>query len=153
MASDTQATNGNNKHHRAHVAKIWSVKGGLIGRSGSADEAHTIDPRFMDIATLEDFTSFMAIWTARHNYGDLLFIRFDNPDLVYLGESYFDKDKDRDDFAVMTYDLEEDAGIAIGSGGVIAETAMECGKTAKEAIIVASKFDIYTNDVIDTFEL
>jgi len=39
---------------------------------------------------------------------------------------------------------------AIGSGGEFALGAMYAGKTAKEAIKIASQLDVYTGNAIDT---
>lgn len=42
---------------------------------------------------------------------------------------------------------------AIGSGGLIATAAMQCGKNAEEAVKVAIDIDLYTGGQINTFSL
>jgi hypothetical protein len=48
--------------------------------------------------------------------------------------------------------IEEDF-YACGSGSGLALAAMECGKTAAEAVVIASKFDTGTGSEVDTLTL
>lgn len=47
----------------------------------------------------------------------------------------------------------EDSTVAIGSGRDLAMAAMECGKTAMEAVLIASKFDTATGRGVDVLKL
>lgn len=49
--------------------------------------------------------------------------------------------------------LMENSYYAIGNGWECAMAAMQCGKSAAEAVIVASKLNVYTNDIIDTYNI
>lgn len=47
----------------------------------------------------------------------------------------------------------ETSRFAVGSGDTYATAAMACGKTAKEAVEIASQFDNGTGSEVDTLEL
>lgn len=43
--------------------------------------------------------------------------------------------------------------LAIGSGDRYAMGALECGLSAEESIVIASKIDAFTNDIVDTVKI
>lgn len=46
-----------------------------------------------------------------------------------------------------------DGYYALGSGWEVAMGAMLCGKSAQEAVVAASKLNVWTNDVVDTYNI
>lgn len=49
--------------------------------------------------------------------------------------------------------FKEKTQIAIGSGAPYATAALACGKDAVDAVKIASKFDLYTNDVVYCYKV
>lgn len=132
MASDMQCTSGNRKFT---VCKVRRTKSGsLVGGAGNL--AHILK---------------VLRWVEAGMKGD-------RPDFGE-GEGEFEcliVDSDRG-LWLLDEELElmkvEDGFLAIGSGGAYAVAAMECGRTAEEAVEVAAKFDPATGGPIQVWRL
>lgn len=129
MAADKQATNNN---CRMTVTKIKRLKDGSIaGISGN------LDVGLLVLAYIEGGEK--PVWLEKDDFPVIIFVK---PDRTIWGiEKYLN-----------AFQIEEKRA-ACGSGRDFALAAMACGKTAQEAVELASQFDCSTGMGIDTLML
>lgn len=133
LAADKRSCNGPTIYQ---VTKIFRVRGCLVGGSGSFSSVIELVQWF---AAGADPAKLPAFQNTKDNNVDLLVIDKDGTILKFDSGPYPIKI--------------ESARYAIGSGREIALTAMVLGKTAEEAIEIASMLDCYTGNGIDTLTL
>lgn len=131
LVSDTQLTWGSEIHYTTKIMEL-SRTGLIIACAGTARyerRAHEIfnDPGWKSMDLSEKAKEFSALL-------------FDGTELYLLTGNYIP--------IPIT-----DKYIAIGSGAAYALAAMSLGCSAKDAVKVASQFDVYTNDRVETYEL
>ncbi|MCK4500988.1 hypothetical protein KAU11_10865 [Candidatus Babeliales bacterium] len=126
LAADTQASQGDTLC--GVVSKLFAIDGwrlGLTGNSYDLAEMHKFTPETMfDKIDLDDKTEVLAI----NQNGCVI---------------YFCKKK--------VLEVKADF-YAAGSGFKLALGAMAVGASAEEAVLAASKFDLWTNDVVEVLE-
>lgn len=131
IASDTQLTWGSERHYTTKIVEL--SRSGLViacaGIARSERRAHEIfsDPNWKSMDLSERAKEFSALL-------------FDGTQLYLLTGNYIP--------IPVT-----DTYIAIGSGAAYALAAMSLGCSAKDAVKVASRFDIYTNDIVEEYEI
>jgi ATP-dependent protease HslVU (ClpYQ) peptidase subunit len=118
------------------VTKIHRVPGGLVGLAGNASHAMAVLQWFK---TRRD----PATWPKPPEEGacDTIFISDDGEIYEFWGKGG------------GFYERYENKFTATGSGRDYALAAMELGKTAREAVELACKMDIFCGNGIDTLEL
>lgn len=127
MAADSQATSGALK--ALNATKIFKEEHYIMAFSGSIDEGYMFkavlddELKAKDCSISKDFCS--MVWWDTGDY-----------------EEYFDG------LVAIPFDGKFNA---MGSGAAIALAAMDCGKTASEAIAIAKKYDIYTGGRVIAF--
>ena len=131
LASDTQLTWENERHYTRKIA-VLPRTGIVIACAGGAKterKAHDIfnDPAWKSLDLSKKAKEFSALL-------------FDDSELYLLTGDYIP--------IPVT-----DAYIAIGTGAPYALAAMSLGCSAADSIKVASKFDVNTNDIVDTYDI
>jgi ATP-dependent protease HslVU (ClpYQ) peptidase subunit len=131
LVSDTQLSWGSERHYTRKITEL-SRTGLVIACAGIAKSerrAHEIfnDPGWKSMDLSERAKEFSALL-------------FDGDELYLLTGNYIP--------IPIT-----DQYIAIGTGAPYALAAMSLGCSAKDAVKVASQFDIYTNNVTESYEL
>ena len=131
IASDTQLSWGSERHYTKKITEL-SRTGIVIACAGMAKaerRAHEIfnDPGWKSMDLSERAKEFSALL-------------FDGSECFLLTSNYIP--------IPIT-----DRYIAIGTGAPYALAAMSLGCSAEDSIKVASKFDIYTNNIIETYEI
>lgn len=134
LAVDTQVTSGNRKFRTHKVARLPC--GGLI--AGTGNLAHILKvTRWVQAGYAEK---------ARPDFGEDDKGEFEC--LIVSGDGTVSLLDDDLEPMVVT-----DAFIAIGSGGPYAVAAMECGKSAADAVRVAAKYDAATSEPVEAYTL
>ena len=131
LVSDTQLSWGSERHFTKKITEL-SRTGLVIACAGIAKSerrAHEIfnDPGWKSMDLSERAKEFSALL-------------FDGSDIFLLTGTYIP--------IPVT-----DRYIAIGTGAPYALAAMSLGCSAKDAVKVASQFDIYTNDITESYEI
>lgn len=133
IASDTQVSGNFKLIIPSKIGK--SEDGRLFGSSGNA----SLCCKFME--WLKDKKSLpysaISVGLTEENFPDIIEIETDGTIFLYACHGRF---------PVSSHFC------AIGSGSKYAITAMHLGKTAVEAVAIASQFDEYTNDIIVSLE-
>jgi len=119
------------------VTKIHKVPGGVVAFSGSRMRALVLLDWFMKGA---DLANFPPGSTDLDQHADALFATTDRE--LYL---YCDGPQTMPDFIVEPY-------MAMGSGRDFAMAAMACGQSSKEAVVLASNFDVFCGNGVDTMD-
>ena len=131
LAADKRACNGT---LRSVTTKIWRVYQNLLGYTGDACEGEDLVAWFKAGAKPEDFPAHLR--NDSQHWARLLVITPERRILIY----------ERGPHPVKF----EDGIFAAGSGRDFALAAMHLGKTAAEAVAVASHFDTACGDGVDT---
>ncbi|ANZ48574.1 peptidase HslV family [Erwinia phage vB_EamM_ChrisDB] len=144
LASDSQTTQGDIRLSNSAVKifaaphRDWAVEGKRIVAFGVAGNLHAAN----------DLRAAMSTF-AGHKAGDpfpegvtFAFIAIAEDHTVFVGGKYSDDTR--------SWVVEAQAPIAVGSGGDFAMGAMAAGAKAEDAIRVASKFDVKTNDSVSS---
>lgn len=126
MAADTQITAGDTKE--GFIRKVWRADEYLVGFSGDADVAQKIRWK-MDENEIDplDYRFGLETWPD----DEMMFYIFDGSQLwqIYQKGAAFYCDA---------------PFFAMGSGSNYALGAMAMGATARQAVAVAARFDVYT---------
>lgn len=133
LAADKLAVNGVTK---TTVTKIHRVGGELVGYVGELTAGLELFGWYEAGAVPADFPQ--SVRDAKGG-GSLVVVRSDRTVWKYEG-------------CPMSFRL-EGPFCAFGSGDESALIAMDCGKTAKEAVLIASKYNIYCGNGVDTLTL
>lgn len=144
LASDSQSTQGNIRVSNSAVKifsathRDWAVEGKRIVAFGVAGNLHAAN----------DLRNAMETF-AGHKAGDpfakgvtFAFIAIAEDRTVFVGGKYSDEDR--------SWVMQADAPVAVGSGGDFALGAMAAGAKAEDAVRIASKFDVNTNDSVSS---
>lgn len=114
----------------------WSIEGKRVAAFGIAGNLHAAN----------DLRRVMSSF-AGHHAGDpfeagvtFAFIAIAEDRTVFVGGKYSDDDR--------SWVIEAQSPVAVGSGGDFALGAMAAGVSAEEAVKIASKFDVNTNDSV-----
>lgn len=152
IAADTQTTyNGSYTIHNALGKKLYVVEGGVLVYTGTVDDSILYDYDYEKTNSVEDLIDYANHLTKRDYNGEVIYFQKLDPLTIHM--AIIEAEGDNNRFWLNTLDLEPDAGFATGSGHAFALGAMEAGMSAQEAVIVASKFDLGTNDILDIWEL
>lgn len=133
LAADKQVSYGS---ARSMVTKIYRVTDGLVGFAGNGAHAMELLAWFN---AGRDPDKFPSPRDRDAGWADILQVRRDGTLWFYRSSPYPAQLHDR--------------FFATGSGGDFATAAMFLGRTAQQAIEVASRFDVYTGMGIDTLSL
>lgn len=143
LASDSQTTqdgirlsNSAVKIFARGVDDDWAIEGKRVAAFGIAGNLHAAN----------DLRRAMSSF-AGHHAGDpfevgvtFAFIAIAEDRTVFVGGKYSDDNR--------SWVVEAQAPVAVGSGGDFALGAMAAGVPAEEAVRIASKFDVGTNDSV-----
>ena len=132
MAADTQATMGDEKAYGA--VKLFYTEKFLIGLSGNFSNVLPFQSWLKDTEQAVSSAGVLhQFWDSIPAFGDgFTAILVDTGGRIWNCGSTFPP--------VTLHRIYD----AIGSGSDFAMAAMECGKSATDAVRIASKFDIYT---------
>lgn len=146
LAADSQASTGDvvcslkeKKIFQPNTPGQWSVEGEPVMLLGCAGDCG---------AELE----LQNLMTAGLSYSSLFLPTFCFSALAIVGKDrvyIISKDKG-EDRALISLQLDP---YAIGSGGLIAKTAMKCGHDAPAAVKVAIEMDVYSGGVVSQFSI
>lgn len=137
MASDSMMTGGGSEFHK-DVQKIWNIENYLIGVAGSYGEALEFVNYLTECIATEQVAKMSSLILPQP-----MIDRLDQFEAIVVnpnGEVYL--------WEGSAFSIPACAPMAIGSGCEYAIAAMECGKTAPEAVEVAKKYDLYTGRTI-----
>lgn len=132
LAADKQATSGG---YTYRTKKIYRVKDGLAAFSGHADTGRAMLEWYKNGAVINEFPKYQddkEIWS---------------PLTIFKKNGIFRYERTPHPIKVL------EKKYAFGSGRDYAIAAMYCGKTAKEAVLIASKFDENCGLGVDSLEL
>lgn len=146
LAADSQTTQDGIRLSNSAVKifspwnETWAVEGKQIAAFGIAGDLHAAN----DLRkAMESF--------AGHHAGDpfakgitFAFIAIAEDRTVFVGGKYSDDDR--------SWVVQAEAPVAVGTGGDFALGAMAAGSKAEDAIRIASKFDVNTNDSVSTID-
>jgi len=143
LASDTQASTGgvvcSTTEQKIYTAPYsgWSIYGDKIIAIGcSGDCGAEMELQALLANDLTYATEFMPTF------------EFSSLAIVGRGRAYIVSKEKGDTRANISLQVEP---YAIGSGSLIARTAMHCGKSASEAVAVAIEMDCHTGGKVDLF--
>lgn len=140
LAADTQSNMGSivvsNREQKIFSQDGWTVNGRKVLAAGTAGDCG-IEEELFNVMTVG--LDFMSDFSPQIEFHALLVVGED--------ESYFVM-KDREATRAMI--MLQRGKFAIGSGDVVAITAMHLGKTAEEAVQVAIELDTRTGGVVET---
>lgn len=122
MAGDSQITDGN--HNFSQVQKVFKLDGYLLGVAGTFSECQGYKSWIetsMDMKVFPEETEVDGCALLYDTNKELLYLLEKNEKII-LGDEF----------------------VAIGSGAQFAIGALEQGASAKKAVQVASKYDVYT---------
>lgn len=142
MASDSQSTQGGMRTSTT-VKKIFELNGYVVGFAGRYAEALKFIEALADIVEHEIVQSGTYLQIPQPVIEQMdefnaLVITPAGTVLMYEGSSH-------------CYPVE--VPVAIGSGSDYAWTALECGKTASEAVEIAMKFDVFSGGDVQVVAL
>ncbi|QVW55878.1 hypothetical protein pEaSNUABM10_00003 [Erwinia phage pEa_SNUABM_10] len=147
LASDSQSTQGNIRVSNSAMKIFargegddWSIEGKRIAAFGVAGNLH-------DAKDLRQrMSSFVGHHSGDHfeNGSTFAFIAIAEDHTVFVGGKYSDEPR--------SWVMEAEAPVAVGSGGDFALGAMAAGAKAEDAVRIASKFDVNTNDSVSSID-
>lgn len=140
LASDSASSIGS-MNYEMDCKKIHLNVGpfAYIGVAGDFQRAQGFLKEIGSIRSVQDIVDKNQYGKHNNTGVEMLCIAHDDTLWSYNGESIFE--------------LRADLNYAIGTGAEYALGAMCHGATATEAVVVASKYDMYTNNVLQVYHL
>lgn len=145
LASDSQTTHGTMRLSNSAVKIFgrgvqddWSIEGKKVMAFGIAGNLHAADELRREMSTFVGLKG-----CSRFTKGvTLSYIAITEDRTVYVGGQYEDEEQG--------WLCEVSAPIAVGSGGDFAMGAMAAGLSAEEAVRIAARFDVNTNESVSS---
>lgn len=133
--------------------KIVRLKSGaLLGQSG-ANDARDVLALLQNVKTAAQLPSLEALLSVRADFMGLLVVpsgRIFKIATTFISPDNWDSTMDGEDLGAWEINA---PFAAVGSGGDLALVAMDCGKSAVQAVEKACKYDMNTRGPVHTFDL
>jgi len=146
MACDTACTE--NDVVLTHMTKIFRLPGGaILGEAGEAD-SRSVRELLKNVKTPRNLPTRKELLDLQIDYAGLLVLPKGRIFYLYIDEPH----KDSSNWSGGLFEVGE-SFFAIGSGRAYALAAMECGKSARDAVYAAIRREIHCRAPVHTMPL